>query len=134
MPNCRKPDNVHQLAGTYDVSRHGKPEDKPDWSMDLPIMPDYLNEYAQQEWKRTMQDAPGGVLTKTDTTILAQYCIMVSAMVSAQDPDNGKVFLAADHTQLRMIQQELGFTPISRGKIGGAPKNNNDGGPQVVPR
>ena len=133
MANARKPDNVHKLNGTYNETRHGNPDDKPQWSTDLPEMPDYLDETAQAEWVRTMEDAPAGVLTKTDRTILAQYCLMVSKMIqSLDDPDIS--FRAADHTQLRMMQQELGFTPSARGKIGGKPKTDDGSGFQSNPR
>ena len=74
-----------------------------------------------------MRDAPGGVITKTDRIILTQYCMMVSRLLREGDD-----FTAADHTQLRMIQQELGFTPISRGKIGGAPKKQEQTGPRIL--
>ena len=126
MAQSRKPDNVHRLNGTYRADKHGDPDTKPDWSTDVPVMPDYLDEYAQEEWNRVMEDAPEGVLTKTDMIILAQYCVMVSAMVQSCLGDS--VFLAADHTQLRLIQQELGFTPISRGKIGGTAKKPDEDG------
>ena len=129
MAQNRKPDNVLQLAGTYRADRHGAPDSKPEWSTDAPEAPGYLDEYAREEWAQVMQDAPDGVLTKTDRVILAQYCMMVSRF--AREGDD---FTAADHTQLRLIQQELGFTPISRGKIGGAPKKQDDSGPRTVPR
>ena len=126
MAQNRKPDNVHVLNGTYRADKHGETGTKPDWSTDAPEMPDYLDEYAQREWVQTMEDAPSGVLLKTDKIILAQYCIMVSDMIKSCE--GGDRFTAADHTQLRLIQQELGFTPISRGKIGGKPKENDKDG------
>ena len=131
MANHRKPDNVLQLAGTYRPDRHGDPDTKPEWSEEAPEMPDYLDDLARAEWERVMRDTPAGVLTKTDGIVLAQFCLMVSKMIqSCTDPD--VVFCAADHTQLRLIQQELGFTPSSRGKIGGAPKKQEKTGPRIL--
>ena len=127
MANPRKPDNVHRLNGTYQPHRHGDPDTKPEWSEEAPEMPDYLDDLGRAEWERVMRDVPAGVLTKTDSIVLAQFCMMVSKMIqSCTDPS--VVFCAADHTQLRLIQQELGFTPSSRGKIGGAPKKQDEAG------
>jgi len=133
MANKRKPDNVHRLNGTYNARRHGNPDTKPKWSTDAPTMPEYLDAHAQEEWRRVMREVPGGVLTKTDTAILAQYCEMYSRFVRHCLGEDAS-FLAADHTQLRLIQQELGFTPSSRGKIGGTPKNQDESGFRSIPK
>jgi len=142
MANPRKPDNVHRLNGTYKPDRHGDPDTKPEWSEEAPEMPDYLDDLGRAEWERVMRDTPAGVLTKTDVTILTQYCLLVSRLIAwakfriecSEDIEMGKLlaFTAADHTQLRLIQQELGFTPSSRGKIGGAPKKQEKTGPRIL--
>ena len=131
MPNQRKPDNVHRLNGTYDVSRHGKPEDKPDWDDGFPEMPGCIakDPGAEKEWEYIKSVAPVGVIVKTDKSILTQYCLLWSEL-----DQRGIEFGATKHGQLKLVQQELGFTPISRGKIGGAPKAHDDDGPQTIPR
>lgn len=129
MAQSQKPDNVHLLNGTYRADRHGDIDSKPEWSEDLPEMPEYLDKRARKEWRSILLNAPVGVIIKTDNTILAQFCMLVSKLAKQKHEFN-----STDHTQLKLIGQQLGFTPGSRGKIGGAPKKNNDGGPQVVPR
>jgi len=129
MANHRKPDNVLRLNGTYQKHRHGDPDSKPDWLEGLPRIPTCLKGEARKEWKRVLKIVPEGVLTITDKTILTQYCALWAELES--DPGN---FETGQHTQLRLIQQELGFTPISRGKIGGAPKKHDKAGFQSQPK
>ena len=129
MANARKPDNVHKLNGTYQKHRHGEPDTKPEWDDGLPKIPSCLKGEARKEWKRIIEIVPAGVLTLTDKTVLTQYCALWAELEA--DPAN---FETGQHTQLRLIQQELGFTPISRGKIGGKPKGNDEGGFQSNPR
>lgn len=123
MANSQKPDNVHRLNSTYRNDRHGDPESKPEWSEDHPVMPDWLDEYAQKEWAQVLEDAPAGVITKTDRMVLAQYCMLCSKFATQLHE-----FTSTDHTQLKLIEQQLGFTPGSRGKIGGTPKKQSEGG------
>jgi len=131
MANNRKPDNVHRLNGTYAVTRHGNPDDKPDWSTDFPDMPDCVasNEGAKKEWNRILAEAPSGVITRTDLPLLALHCVTWAAF--DKDPDS---FLAADKTQMRLTEKELGFTPVSRGSIGGAKKGGGADGPVTIRR
>jgi phage terminase small subunit len=75
---------------------------------------------AKLEWQRvTKALAKMGVLTVLDRAILTQYCLLWSRL--CRDPDG---FDAALYAQLRMAEQELGFTPPSRGKIT-VPKKNS---------
>ena len=129
MANARKPDNVHKLNGTYQKHRHGDPDTKPDWNQDLPDMPGCLCETAQAEWQRIIDIAPIGVLTHTDRTLLTQYCALWAELERAPSE-----FQSGQHSQLKLIQQELGFTPISRGKIGGTSKKIDKDGFQPAPR
>ena len=129
MANSQKPDNVHILNGTYRKDRHGDADTKPDWNEDLPVMPDWLDDYAQKEWAQVLEDAPAGVITKTDRMVLAQYCMLCSKFAEQRHE-----FTSTDHTQLKLIEQQLGFTPGSRGKIGGTPKKKDDSGFQSNPR
>ena len=112
MPNPRLTDNVHNLKGTYQPCRHGDPDDKPVWESSLPDCPKCLDRAAKKEWKRIASIVPDGVVTLTDRGVLAQYC----ALWSVFEKDTSK-FSSSNHTQLRMLQQELGFTPIARCKI-----------------
>lgn len=123
MANVRLPDNVHHLNDTYRKDRHGDPAEKPTWSEDPPEMPEVIeaDELARAEWERALRDAPDGVITKTNRTVLTQFALMTAKML--RDPGS---FSASDHTQLRLTQQELGFTPLSRGKIAGKPKAKDD--------
>lgn len=121
MANVRLPDNVHKLKGTYRKHRHGDPGEKPEWDEGPPNIPPAVaeNPLALEEWQRALRDAPPGVINKTNRAVLAQFALMAARFYA--DPDS---FNASDHTQLRLIQQELGFTPLSRGKIIGKPTDD----------
>lgn len=131
MANARKPDNVHKLNGTYQKHRHGDPDAKPDWSEEFPDMPSCVagDVGAKKEWNRIKAKSPAGVITTTDMALFSQYCLLWSQMNT-----EGSGFSSAKHSQLRLIEADLGFTPTSRGKIGGSPKKQNDDGPVTVPR
>jgi len=122
MANQRLPDNVHKMQGTYQKCRHGEPDEKLDVSVVMPGKPDYLDDLAAGEWDRvTAVLEKKGLLTELDRTILAQYCALYGKF--AADPIG---FTASDHTQLRLQEQELGFTPSSRGKITVAKEDKGD--------
>lgn len=112
---------MHKLNGTYRKGRHGDPAEKPEWDEAPPSVPPAVaaNPLALEEWERALRDAPQGVITKTNRAVLAQFALMAARLF--EDPDG---FNASDHTQLRLVQQELGFTPLSRGKIMGKPKDS----------
>ena len=125
MPNARKPDNIHKLKGTYQPCRHGDPDNKPDWSEGFPPMPACIanNKGAKKEWNRLKKNVPSGVITITDMSSFAQYCLLWSQM-----DEEGVDFGATKHSQLRLIEADLSFTPSSRGKIGGTPKKDSGSG------
>lgn len=128
MANPRKPDNLHVLEGTYQKHRHGDLGEKPKWNSDFPDLPDCLDADAQEEWMRLAAIVPAGVITQTDRSAFAQYCALWSEF--KKDP-NG--FPSSKHSQLKLVQQELGFTPISRSKIGGKPKEEKENGFRTNP-
>ena len=129
MANTRKPDNVHKLNGTYQKHRHGDPETKPAWNEDFPNLPECLDDRARAEWLRLAAIVPAGVITQTDRAAFSQYCVLWSEFEAKP-----LEFPAAKHAQLKLVQQELGFTPVSRGKIGGAPKKQDEKGPRALPK
>lgn len=109
MPARRKPVALHKLAGTYRKDRHGKIR-VPNIALKPPCAPDTLSPGALKEWHRIVTVLGGAdVLAETDRTILSQYCELY-----AQFSDDPKEFTASLHTQLRLIQAELGLTPASR--------------------
>ena len=113
MARMRKPDNVLKLEGNYDKNRHGDPDGKVDIEAEIPDKPDFFDDHASGEWDRVVTVLhKKGLLTALDRTILAQYCVLYGKFAA-----NPEGFMATDHTQLRMQEQELGFTPSSRGKI-----------------
>ena len=113
MAQMRKPDNIHHLQGTYQRSVHGKASEKLKVDSEIPRMPSELVGKARTEWRRVTKILRGkGLLTLLDRTILFQYCALYGVFANAPAEFN-----APEHTQLRMLEQELGFTPSSRGKI-----------------
>jgi len=124
MPNPQKPDNIHLLNGTHRKDRHGDPKKKPKIKSTNVTKPEWLTGEALKEWKsitEILKDTK--LLTSVDKLILAQYCQLAGEL--ADDP---KGFSMAAHTQLRMCQQELGFTPAARSKIVLQDKDDDDEG------
>lgn len=113
MANKRLPDNVHKMKGTLQPCRHGKAEDKPNIVIKPPSAPSMLSTGAKREWTRVCKVlAKANVLAETDRVTLAQYCELYAEF--AEDP---REFTAAKHTQLRLLNVELGFTPSARAKL-----------------
>lgn len=113
MANARKPDNIHLLQGTYKPSLHGDPETKPKPKGEIGNPPEWMPELAAEEWnrkKKILSDA--GLLRLADEIIFAQYCLLVEDLQTELFK-----FTAAKHTQLRLLQMEMGMTPASRSKI-----------------
>jgi phage terminase small subunit len=127
MAQHRKPDNVLKLEGTYRADRHGDPATKLDVETEAPLMPDFLKGAGKKEWDRVAGLLKNkNLLTGLDRSILAQYCALWHEFAS-----DHLAFTAAAHTQLRMLEQELGFTPSSRGKIV-VHKSKPEGGPRPL--
>ena len=125
MANARVPDSIHALKGTYRKDRHGDQGQKLAVDSEIPDKPDFLTEEASGEWDRvTAILYHKGLLTQLDRTILAQYCMMYGKLATEKTNMS-----AADHTQLRLMEQELGFTPSSRGKIAIPKGDDDDWGP-----
>ncbi len=113
MPNPQKPDNIHLLKGTYKKNRHGDLKKKPKIKKTKVVKPEWLKGEALKEWQSiTAILKETKLLTSVDKLILAQYSQLAGQL--ADDPEG---FSMAAHTQLRMCQQELGFTPAARSKI-----------------
>ena len=116
MGNRRLPDAVHQRRGTLKPSRHGDPKTKLQLDAWIGEPPLELDDEGKREWFRVcaaMRES--GVLTRVDRTVLMQYCDMYSDFVkhvAAREP-----WPPANHAQLRIMCDTLGFTPASRSKI-----------------
>lgn len=131
----RKTDNVHRLKGTAQKCRHGTPDEKPQAPAGKPTCPAWMHQYAKTEWKRIVPLLEEmGILSKTDQTILTQYCTLFAdfklatmgkRMKTVVLKSNGDVelvevpepFTAAEHTQLRQCAQQLGLTVLARQSI-----------------
>ena len=128
----RKTSNVHQLKGTVRKDRHGTADQKLSTPDGKPICPQWLSPDAKAEWKRIVPLLDDmGILSKTDQTMLAQYCTLYSDFKSATMGGRYKTvltksgecfeipepFSAAEHTQLRQCSQQLGLTVLARQSI-----------------
>ena len=113
MANARKPDNLHLLQGTLQPCRHGDPDKKPKPKGKIGDPPEWMSDIAKTEWHRKKKIlADAGLLFLADDMIFAQYCLLVEDLQKEQ-----LNFTAAKHTQLRLVQMEMGMTPASRSKI-----------------
>lgn len=113
MANARKPDNVHLLEGTFQSCRHGDPSKKPKPKGKIEACPDTLSGDERLYWDKAITALDGlGLLTNADEMILSQYAVLAAEFMAEK-----KGFTAAKHTQLRLLQIELGMTPLARSKI-----------------
>jgi phage terminase small subunit len=120
----RKSDKVHQLNGTYRKDRHGNPEDKLDFKIEVPDIPSNLQGSAIKVWNKAIAELePLGILTQMDGCLLGIFCELMG--VHLDDPDG---LTAAQNNQVRLIASEYGFTPGSRSKLSmpGAKKKTSD--------
>ena len=114
MPRPRQSNAAHKFAGTYNIADHGP--DKVTLPAGAPRPPDWLPEEVAEEFNRIVASLiPLGVLAKADTTVLVQ----IAALTMKMKRDVYE-FNASDHSQLRMLQKEVGLSPLSRNSVGGA--------------
>ena len=76
----RKHPKLHLLRNTYRADRHGSVEDLAGvkLSENLPP-PDYLDEYAQQQWRQLVPVLEAmGVLAEVDGFLVGMYCSQLS--------------------------------------------------------
>ena len=107
-----------QGRGTARTDRHGKDDDQIQIEPKIPTPPrvgqsHVLGPTGRKEWKRiTGILANARVLTEADRMVLTQYCALAEQFLEAP-----KEFKAAQHTQLRMCEVELGLTPSARMRL-----------------
>jgi phage terminase small subunit len=143
----RKPIHLLKLAGTYRPSRHRNREHEPAAPGDLAALapPAWLSPRQRQIWFELLADAPGGVLRKIDGRMLAQYCVLserlevalggqarldampasteLPLLVRAPNGVRESPYLRLiDRTivALTRLSAELGFSPVSRARLGAA--------------
>ena len=115
MANVQLPDNVHKLRGTYREDRHGDPSQKVELPVESPPIPKIVedNEEALAEWHYiTDVMAEMGILSRADKAMLAMYCLLYADLA-----ERGNLMGSEKFTQLRMIQQQLGITTVTRCKL-----------------
>ena len=93
--------------------------------------PWWLNARQKRIWKRTLENAPKGVLKRIDWEVFAEYCVMVDTFTLAQRKQNKLDLLdgaGQPSSYLRIVRQtvelltklraELGFSPVARVRLG----------------
>lgn len=112
------PLKILQGKKTARKDRHGNADDQIQIEPKIPSIPRVghkfvLGPVGRREWKRiTRILSAARVLTDADRMVLTQYCALSEKFL--EDP---KAFKAAEHTQLRMCEVELGLTPSARMRL-----------------
>jgi P27 family predicted phage terminase small subunit len=132
MGRRAKPLALHLLQGTYRADRHGSNQPL---AVTTPDMPAHLDELAQAEWHRLIEEMTQiGTLARLDRGLLASYCCCWSRLVAAEQKINelGLVVKAASGApvnnpfaaialrlakELRSLASELGLSPTSRTRL-----------------
>ena len=118
MANKAIPLKLLQGKGTNRPTRHGDDGDQVQIEPKIPSPPrvgqsHVLGPTGRKEWRRiTGILANARVLTEADRMVLTQYCALAEQFL--EDP---REFKAAQHTQLRMCEVELGLTPSARMRL-----------------
>jgi len=151
-----KPTALLKLQGTYQKSRHDRPEPKPEGELKQRPPPDDLTPAQQAIWTSRLAWAPPGMLADLDYDAFASYVQLIDArdrIVTAQRKlDEGKTIpfmvrgkgghpivsplfreLQRTIASMTRLAAELGFTPSARTRISvdttvPAASNPDDGG------
>ena len=113
--NRRKPDNVHQLNGTYRNDRHASENGGVQIKEGYPRPPKYLKDLPAFEiWKEIQKVMkPAGLYTQADASKIAKYCVL-----EQEFRDLLVDFPANKLSQLRLMERDLYLDPESRAKLG----------------
>jgi phage terminase small subunit len=87
--------------------------------------PEWLSDSQKQEWACAVENAPPGVLKRTDAAALAVYVIAADLLRKANESSNQEGLVST--AVFRILRErglfalkaasELGFTPVSRARI-----------------
>jgi len=111
MPRPRKPDELHLIQGTYRRDRHGDPATKPKYNGPVEGPPDYFDEAQRAAWYELVDNAPEGVLWRSDSPfveLMAVFCAQVRAGTAPSSLE--RLF----HRGLG----QMGMTPAGRATLG----------------
>lgn len=148
----RKPDAEKKALGTYQPCRSLEVQAKTDTPELSPDPPVGLTKDAREAWKIAVENAPKGLLTVTDFTVLERWArnyALYRKLAKAVDHDGTTLVVVKDDgTEVRTLnpdakllvqiqgtllncERELGFTPCSRARVNVAqkqePENEFDG-------
>ncbi|MCR4554134.1 MAG: phage terminase small subunit P27 family [Succinivibrionaceae bacterium] len=130
----KKSTAVKELQGTLRPCRVNKLEPKPQTDITEIKPPSNLAKGAKQIWEFAVSQMPKGMLTTLDAPLLAQWATTldfynrVNAQIEQSDftiyDANGNMEITKlMNTSLKLVQtlrqleQELGFTPVSRSRV-----------------
>ncbi|MEE4218572.1 MAG: hypothetical protein V2I48_13240 [Xanthomonadales bacterium] len=127
MPTPRKPPKLKALAGTDRPCRRNPDAVEFDPLSDVPDAPDWLpNAHAVREFDRLARILHANkILTEADVSALAHSCALHGKIVqlwTAGEAPTGHMM-----SQYRGLINDLGLTPVSRGKVkpGDSAKSDN---------
>ena len=128
----RSTSDLRLLKGTNQAARHGTADQQVQKVAGRPPCPRWLPPYARAEWRRVLPLLETmGILSKSDQTILVQFCVLAGELRAATQGERirtvlrkdgttaeaNEPFSAAEHTQLRLCAQQLGLTVLARQSI-----------------
>lgn len=111
MARPRKSEKQARKDGTYNSTKQKGRSTK--LAACPPIAPDWLAEDAKVIFEETVSFLESAeILSLADASLVAHYAVLEAAF--RRDPDG---FVAAKHSQLRLLRAEVGMTPQGRLKI-----------------
>lgn len=119
MAAHKKPISARKIEGTYRAEIHGLENSIESGAPEKPL---WLSGAAGEEWSRVSKMLENaGYLAKTDGMALSIYCELAAEF--AGYPSD---FPASKLSQLRMLMNDLGLTPVSRAKMPTAQKEDKN--------
>ena len=133
----RKPRELHIVEDTLRKDRHGARG--LDVSGELPVCPPWLSATAAKEWHRLLPELDRlGIISKTDTGVLAAYCMAWGKLRSTElilrkqglvircgvdgtsrKPHPALTIQRTAVAELRQLAGELGLSPTARERLSG---------------
>jgi P27 family predicted phage terminase small subunit len=129
------PDEIKQIKGTLRGDRSNKNQPSAEPLLDLPVAPDWMNEWAKDEWYTVVTWLHSiGLLSAIDISIIASYCQQMGiyreaeavmkngnrVIVTEKGYEMPSPWVAIGNKALMLglkIATEYGLTPSSRSRI-----------------
>ncbi len=115
MARPRKPSNVLALSGAFDKNPNRR-RVEPIVDVDLGNAPAHFDEARKAAWAEIIDQAPEGVLTKSDRIAIEMLADLLVRYRASMVP-GGKRFISADRRDMLAFLSRFGMTAADRSRV-----------------